>query len=360
MKFDLMSTECYSVAPAMSIKSLGQRSAIDHSHKVCVIFPGALGDFVCFLPALQSLLREARIDLFSRAEFAELVPNGVTVRSLESAEITSLFVDDAIRARAAQVYFGAFDAVYSWLGSQEPGFVKRLQTFTNQRAKVFPFRPLTIEHQADYYLRCLAAVELSRFSSAIPLRPEAIAWRNRYWRENSLDHKAVLTLAPGSGAREKNWPEEYFLKTVTWWRARTRGNAILLVGPVELERGGIERLQSSCLVARDLTLSQVSAVLERSRLFLGNDSGITHLAAAVGVATIALFGPSDSRQWAPRGRSVTVVRRQMECAPCSVVTMKSCPDRACLTELYTEKLLDVITQLPEMATLTRWGAGITV
>ena len=338
----------------MSIKPLQSAPAAHRRQRICVIFPGALGDFVCFLPALETLLRDAHVDLFARSEYADLVPGGVTLRSLESAEITNLFVHDSQRAPAVQSYFGIFDAVYSWLGSDHRGFIDRLQSFSHRRAKLFPFRPtVSVDHQADYYLRCLDAPASSGCKRVIQSSAEASAWGERFWTENSLHHKAVLTVAPGSGAREKNWPEEYFLETVRWWRSHTRGAAVLLLGPVEQERGGVDRLRADCLVADELRLSQAVAVLDRSTLFLGNDSGITQLAAAVGVATVALFGPSDPHCWAPRGKRVTLVRRQMNCAPCSNDTMKSCPHRACLRELYPAELIEILIQLPELSNLTR-------
>jgi len=98
----------------------------------------------------------------------------------------------------------------------------------------------------------------------------------------------------------------------------------------------------------------------RSSVYLGNDSGISHLAAAVGMATVALFGPSDPRQWAPRGRQVTVISRQVHCSPCSNSIMKSCPHRACLSEISPEEVIDALITLPELVSLTRGGAGITV
>jgi ADP-heptose:LPS heptosyltransferase len=343
------------------MKRLDDVSAASDFKRVCVIFPGALGDFVCFLPALRNLGRDAKIDLFARSEFADIVSPGVTVCSLESAEIRLLFVDDVRAAPTLRKHFGAFDAVYSWMGSQQGEFVNRLTTFSRGRARVFPFRPpASVEHQADYYLRCLAQSESSGVGAAIQPRAEAIAWRELFWTEHSLRHRAVLTMAPGSGAREKNWPEEYFLEVVRWWREHTGGAVVLLVGPVETERGAIHRLKRECLVARDLKLAQVVALLESSTLYLGNDSGISHVAAAVGVATVALFGPSDPRQWAPLGKRVVVVRRQIACAPCPAAAMKGCPHRACLTEIYPQNLIARISQLPEVANLTRWGAGITV
>jgi ADP-heptose:LPS heptosyltransferase len=361
VRFELKSIKCYSFALAMSIKSFDHAFAAPASSRACVIFPGALGDFVCFLPALEALLRDSPVDLFARSEFADIVPLGVQVRALECAEIGNLFIDATSQSPRWQNHFGAFAAVYSWLGSQQPGFVHRLQSDCAGRAEIFPFRPLAqIEHQADYYLRCLSLSEFTECEPIVELHAEAIAWSDNFRTEHSLDHRAVLALAPGSGAREKNWPEEFFLAVAKWWRESTGGAVLLLVGPVESERGGIDRLGEHCLVARNLRLSQVAALLGRSDIYLGNDSGMTHLAAAVGVPTFALFGPSDPRQWAPRGKKVVVISRQIACSPCSNPTMKSCPDRACLTELYPDQLMAAMTAMMEVATLTRGGVGITV
>jgi ADP-heptose:LPS heptosyltransferase len=328
------------------MKPFDRSSLTTSSARLCVIFPGALGDFICFLPALRILSRSGQVELYAHSEFADLVPAGVTVRSLESAEMTQLFLATALEDSAAHDQFGAYAAVYSWLGSQQPAFVQRLQAATLGRCKLFPFRP--------------AVTEAQRSEPVIELRDEALRWCENFWTEHALAGRAVLTIAPGSGAREKNWPEEFFIAVAKEWRERTGGSAMLLVGPVEAARGGIDRLRQDCLAVSDLTLSQVAAVISRSAVYLGNDSGITHLAAAVGVPTVALFGPSDPHQWAPRGRRVTVISRQVHCSPCSNSTMKSCPHRACLSELSAEEVIDVMRQLPELASLTRGGAGITV
>jgi len=361
VRFELKTTKCYSFALAMSIKSFDSASAASASSRACVIFPGALGDFVCFLPALKALRRDSQIDLFARSEFADIVPSGVKVRTLECAEIGDLFIAAAPQTPSRPNCFGAYAAVYSWLGSQQPVFIRRLQSDCAGRAKIFPFRPLAnIEHQADYYLRCLALPDFTACEPAIELHAEAIAWSDNFCMEHLLDRRAILAIAPGSGAREKNWPEEFFLAVAKWWRESSGGAVILLVGAVESERGGIDRLREYCVVAGNLKLSQAAALLSRSDVYLGNDSGVTHLAAAVGVPTFALFGPSDPRQWAPRGKKVVVINRQIACSPCPNSTMQSCPHRACLTELYPDQLIAAMMPLMERATLTRGGAGITV
>jgi len=353
--------KCYIFKLSKSMKQINHDPSEAVRSRICVLFPGALGDFVCFLPALQALVRDADVDLFARSEFADIVPGGVAVRSLEGNEISRLFAPDDAEDQRLRNVFGAYAAVYSWLGSQQNDFVRRLQSFSCGTAQVFPFRPSDDgTHQIDYYLSSLRVDGAVSREPVVGLHPEGIAWRDHFRSRHEFGGRPALVIAPGSGAREKNWPEEFFLAVVEWWRRVIGGVVVVLTGPVEEERGGTERLRRSCLSASDLSLTQVAALLAGSELYLGNDSGITHLAAAVGTRTVALFGPSNARQWAPRGKRVTVVSRNIECSPCRTRKMKSCPHRACLTELHPAEVIDVMASLPEVVTLTRVKAGIKV
>jgi hypothetical protein len=311
-----------------------------------------LGDFICFLPALRELGRAAPVDLFARSEFAEIAPCRVAVRSLERAEISALFRRDSGDDRA-QKFFQAYDTVYSWFGSGNPEFVSRLTTWTGGRAQIFRFRPADAGvHQAQYYLRCIdPGADLSALP-VLALRTEAVRWCEGFWDEHALQRRPILTIAPGSGSRHKNCPPEFFLRVTCWWRESIGGAVILLIGPVEQATAEFDDLRGHAAVASHLSLSQAAALLRRSDIYLGNDSGITHLAAATGVRTLAIFGPSDPRHWAPRGPRVTVFRRSLGCSPCLEAAMKSCPHHACLKEFNPEQIIAELEQLPEVVTLT--------
>jgi len=111
-----------------------------------------------------------------------------------------------------------------------------------------------------------------------------------------------LAVHPGSGSRAKNWPLERFVETA---RRLSRGRPWLLaLGPAEKDVPPPPEAR----LARGLPLRTLGAVLARAGLFLGNDSGISHLAAACGTRTLALFGPTDPAQWAPVGHAVLTLR----------------------------------------------------
>jgi ADP-heptose:LPS heptosyltransferase len=336
----------------LSTKSSSSRMNAPAQSEICAIFPGALGDFTCFLPTLEALRQRGLIDLYASSELIDLVPEGVTLRSLESPEISELFRLEPASTDGRH-RFRQYDAVYSWHGSANPEFVQRLRAITTGRARCFAFRPDRVHgHQADYYLSCVGHGP-AHSPPAISIRLEAAEWRKSFWAKHALEGVPLLAIAPGSGAREKNWPAEFFLAIVEWWRKATGGQVLLLIGPVEQERGGLDELRRRCVVADRLSLAQIGAALAETVVYLGNDSGISHLAGAVGVRTVVLFGPSDHLQWAPRGDKVLVLRRNLACSPCDETTMKACPHRACLHEFPVRKVIGAIARLPEVVTLTR-------
>ena len=125
-------------------------------------------------------------------------------------------------------------------------------------------------------------------------------------------------------------------------------------GPVEEEREITRLCVQELWLLEYCYLGELSALLARSELYLGNDSGVSHLAAALGVVTAVLFGPSNVARWSPQGKNVTILTQNTECSPCTVSTMKNCPHRKCLTTLEPEY---VITKLAGLVAHLDKGGG---
>jgi ADP-heptose:LPS heptosyltransferase len=295
-----------------------------------VLFPGALGDFICFLPTLDCIAEQSPVHVLARSEFAGLAPPLVKITSFERFEIRNLFVPGGAKDSRVRQFFESYACIYSWMGSGEPIFRGELKSATRGQARLFSFRPNVRMHQADYYLSCLKK-EPMFVLPRVHQQPDASAWAQAYWEQYSLGSKSVLAIAPGSGAREKNWPVESFEMVAQCWRERSGGVVLIILGPAEEEHGGYDSLCRHSLVIRGTNISRLAALLRRCSLYIGNDSGISHLAAAVGVPTVAVFGPSDVAQWAPRGKSVLVQTLNVRCSPCTISAMKQCPHRQCLT-----------------------------
>lgn len=140
----------------------------------------------------------------------------------------------------------------------------------------------------------------------------------------------LVVIHPGSGSAHKCVAPEILASVVMALQA-SGATPVILEGPADREP--VERLLHSCVnpptVLRGLDLLTVAGVLAQARLFVGQDSGVTHMAGLIGVRAIALFGPTDPIQWAPRGSHVTV----MQGVPChcrSWGEVSRCKEKPCL------------------------------
>jgi len=152
-------------------------------------------------------------------------------------------------------------------------------------------------------------------------------------------------LAPGvaSGGSAKQWPEEHFGRLASL--LMTGGfQPVVVIGPGEatiahsvIEASGLDLP----VIAEDLDAAGLAAVLSGLSVLVGNDSGPAHLASALGVATVALFGPTDEGRTAPMTPDGVVLRHQLECAPCGRTI---CPlvHQACLRDLDPTAVFDAV------------------
>jgi ADP-heptose:LPS heptosyltransferase len=130
-------------------------------------------------------------------------------------------------------------------------------------------------------------------------------------RVRSLGNHAI-GIHPGSGSPRKNWPLERFVQVARLVEQRGVLRPLFLLGEAE---GGMDAQLSrlcpglSCLKGAELL--ELAGTLSHCRGYVGNDSGVTHLAAALGVPVVAIFGPTDPAVWAPRGAQVRVVRAEV-------------------------------------------------
>jgi glycosyl transferase family 9 (putative heptosyltransferase) len=193
--------------------------------------------------------------------------------------------------------------VYSWLGAGDAGVRERV----TRAAKVARFfrveRGAGSMHAAAAYSRAVGGpADPLRLAAAATILPPLSPRADRLWRELTAP---VLAIHPGAGARAKRWDVAGFVQVAHWWRSA--GGAVLAVaGPAE----GDEAPVLGPHEVRDWPLPDLAAVLARAALYLGNDSGVSHLAGAVGAAGVVLFGPTEARRWRPAaGRLVPVGAR---------------------------------------------------
>jgi hypothetical protein len=126
----------------------------------------------------------------------------------------------------------------------------------------------------------------------------------RPWRERLPER--FLAIHPGSGSPRKNWPGDRFRELAA--RLRPHERWLVAGGPADRDSLRPFRGRAECVVAEGLPLRHLGALLSAAGVFVGNDSGVSHLAAAWGAPTVALFGPTDAQVWAPEGPCVRTVQ----------------------------------------------------
>jgi hypothetical protein len=247
-----------------------------------VIRPGAIGDFILSLPSIQSL-RTGYLEVWVPSPVVPLVRFADRVRSIASTGLDLAGVADP-PARLLDELRG-FDSIVSWYGANRPEF-RDLFHSLNLPCAFYPALPpeASAVHATDFYLDqvrdlCEAA------GDAIP----------RIHCEVEREDFAVIH--PFSGSARKNWPLEKFRQLAHGLERNMHVH--WCAGPDDPPLPGAVRIDD---------LYELARWLARARLYIGNDSGITHLAAAAGTPVLALFGPTDPARWAPRGPNVRVLR----------------------------------------------------
>ncbi len=302
---------------------------------VLVLFPGALGDFVCFLPTLQALRKRhtGAMRIIARTELLELIRlPGASTASIDRREIADLFAPGERLRAETHTLCGGFGTIHSWTGFNSPELRQRLTLLGGARVSVHRFRGMRPgEHATDYYARC---VGMSPQTVPAPIVVEDAEWFDDFQQRHRLDSRRLLVMHSGSGSPRKNW--RGFGEVADRWRRRHGDAMVLLQGPAEradtaLPRAGIVRVCGLCL-------PQVAALLRRSSLYLGNDSGISHLAGAVGAHGLVVFGCSDPAIWAPRGGTIHVLHVAEPCPRCG-------PDVLCLHRLPADRVIRALEGL---------------
>jgi len=129
---------------------------------------------------------------------------------------------------------------------------------------------------------------------------------------NEIGNKKAVIIHPGSGSPAKNWPAEKFAALAGKIRNETDFEPLVIGGEADVKEITCMRsLLPDFHIHDNLPLLEVASILSAAGGFVGNDSGITHLAAALGIPTVALFGPTDPAIWAPRGKNVSVIKSRL-------------------------------------------------
>ena len=286
-------------------------------NRILVIRGGAIGDFILTLPALKAL-RDARpqahIEILGYKHIAALAENrfyAQAVHSIEYGPLARFFARNSELPAKLADYFVSFDLIVSYLYDPDRIFETNLRRCGVQNLICGPARIVeNAGHAARQLARPIEALGINVVDLAERIFPSI---EDRDFAREFLAslRQPIIAIHPGSGSREKNWPLE------NWISLFSAGSHFADLERVLVISGEADKAQTDQLerewkdrdvrFAKNLPLPRLAAVLERS-IFIGHDSGISHLAAAAGANCILLFGPTDPNAWAPKNQNVRVLR----------------------------------------------------
>jgi ADP-heptose:LPS heptosyltransferase len=318
------------------INLLNEKEAAARKNMRCgaMIGPGAIGDSILMLPlaaAIKDSLALGRMDFIGNAEYIEFYPNRTcidTVRSIESIPMHRLFESKRqFDVEDPDILVNAFESyqyIVSFMGEPEGNFHANLLYTVNcshcGEVTMLPFgtdknggKHISQSHIDHFFDENTDLKPTAKFdiNNAI-ITPLSCDRENGIKLLQSIgvgpDEKAIV-ICPGAGGVKKCWPVENFLKTAEMV-AEKGVRVLFLLGPAEAERFDAATIKSMEAVGNlfsNCSLTQVVQFIACADLFLGNDSGITHIAGAMGVKTFAIFGATNPVFYRPIGPFVKII-----------------------------------------------------
>ncbi|MCJ7541167.1 MAG: glycosyltransferase family 9 protein [Desulfobacterales bacterium] len=334
--------------------------ALDSISRLLLIQSGDIGDLVLSTPSISALRQrfpQSKITIAVRRKAKELMDDCplidevlVVDKMTGSGYRQSLSTAHQIRlwrkARfdlAIDLRTGTRGAIMAWIC----GAPRRISFYSGDEAhwRNWVFTHLAIipyvagTYVADYYHFLLEAFEISDRPGPLRLwiNPERQQRVDRFCWEKGLDPLSpYIALQPFSQWPYKELPDERYIQLIEMIHSAVKVPVVIVGGPEDKQRaaGMCSRLGHEAInLAGETTIGELSALLARSRLFVGIDSAGLHIAAAVGCPTIGIFGPSASASWAPRGKGHLVVQAQEPCSPCRDKGCRNSEVSLCLQRL---------------------------
>jgi heptosyltransferase-3 len=316
--------------------------------KLLVIHQGALGDWVATFPGLLRLKREyGQIDVLCQGQLGRLTQYldiAAHAYPLESAAFATLF-SGSPEPRMRHL-LKSYDAIllFSFSSDLEDIFNKFTKSPVHRiQPRPDPEKRLHITRHILDGLKDTGLIDnsgksetLSFFSMNGSENP----------KESSKPHRILIH--PGSGSPKKNWPLPLFIEVGNKLKSMALKPEFIL-GPAEYHLlDELNRINGEVRIIDDLIV--LAKELGKSTAFVGNDSGVSHLSAFLGLPTVVIFGPSDPKRWAPMGTSVRIVgpdtrNEGLECKPCFENPDESCDTRDCMINLSPSRVLNALIEM---------------
>jgi ADP-heptose:LPS heptosyltransferase len=356
-----------------------ERLASSGPPRILYLAHHGLGDLVNALPALSSV-RRAYPDAFlgvtlAAASFESIVAaSGVDEAYVYRSRLTGSFhkgvplsvraadvrrMLDFVRALRAENFDWILGShcVNPWLAAGLAKAIGARRLIGEGRGGVARwFFSRAIWPKPDVHC-CDANLEIVRLLGIEPVerKPRLVvqgnerAWAQRWLRgRDVVGDIVVFHIGAGENRENKRWPAGNYLELAEALFAEHRLTAVFVGSEgeaVELQRLVARSRVPAFCAAGAATLAQTVALVDSARVVVGNDSGILHLAAALGKRGLALFGPTNPARWRPFGDTIEVLWNRPECSPCDRILPYGCGNPVCMTSLPVSSVLERIHAL---------------
>ncbi len=224
---------------------------------------------------------------------------------------------------------------------------RRINRASLQLANKLGFRSFSGKHETLRNLDVLkqAGIPTPIQNTIFSVKAEDQKWSVDFLKSHQIDGECpIIAIHPGSPIQRKRWLTERYAELADWLITQKRAK-ILFVG-VKDEISIINEIQGqmygeSVNIAGETTVPQLASILFKCNMFIGNDSGPMHLAAAVGTYTIGLFGPGDPERFGPVGEKCWTIRKKLDCPPCPGKVCKFDSD-GCMTMIQVADVIACI------------------
>jgi len=329
-------------------------------NRVLIVRLRSIGDTVLATPsifALKRFLPHAQIDILLEDWVAPLLssfPHVDNVITLDRASVVSRAqVARKLRQTRYDVAYNLHGGTTATLLTRASGAKHRVGFKSYQYARLHNHlspSPIMLwgrdkTHSVEQQLALLGWTGVpvtDRPSTGLGISSEASTRiRDRLAAAGINDNRSFALIHPAAAFATKQWAVEKFAKVMEDLAARSIPS-VILVAPRERDLGGkLEKISSApAIVLNDLALPEVVALCGRARLFIGNDSGIAHIAAAMDTPSVVIFGSSNRVHWQPWSKApAEVVYEEMPCQPCHGYFCEKFDRPECIIRVPVERVV---------------------
>jgi heptosyltransferase-3 len=321
--------------------------------KILILHPGALGDTILSLPAISLLRRRfphAEIWLAGNADYIPVIAHNWVDRfiSLASLPVHRLFSGEVLPEGDA-TYWRSFDRMISWTGDGRPEFLQKSAQL-GPEVLIARWRP---DHDEQRHVSRIFVDSLfpwvprqeSVLAVSILPRPEAQDEARGWLQVRGWQGEPIGVLNPGAGNLAKRWPLQKY-RRLARTILDTVGHKLLLVeGPAELglaRQLGAGLSTSGVYYAESMPFELLAGLLGQCAYYIGNDSGVAHLAAGLNLPSVVIFGPTKPEWWAPLGKRVQALRDITGCRACADGAAEK---HTCLNNIAEDAIAQLIAVL---------------